>query len=380
MDVKKIRSEAALTQYMFTKASAAKIPLSGTFELSPICNFQCRMCYIRKTAKEVEDSIRPIMTYERWIELARELRNEGMVYLLLTGGEPFLWPDFWKLYEELSKMGFLISINSNGSLIDEETIERLKEFPPTRINITLYGASDDTYQSLCGVKGMFTKVDQVIMQLKNAGIPVKLNCSLTPQNVSDLEKMVSYAEERELILEAATYMFPPMRRDPSMVGKNERFTPYEAAYYNLKRYRLQYGEELYYQYLENVVQGIASPPGLDEFCIDPLDGKVRCRAGKSVFWITWDGWLTPCGMLNNPRIDITVHSFKEGWEKLVKESEDLTLSGVCTTCANRKICHSCAAVAAAETGRFSGIPRYLCEEMAVAKSLAESELARYSKK
>lgn len=379
MDIKKIRSEAALTQYMFTKASAARIPLSGTFELSPICNFNCRMCYVRKTAKEVAESERPLMTCDQWIELAQELRKEGMLYLLLTGGEPFLWPDFWRLYEELSKMGFLISINSNGSLINDEIIERLKEFPPTRINITLYGASDDTYLSLCGVKGVFAKVDQVIMHLKEAGIPVKLNCSLTPQNAADLEEMIKYAEERELILEVATYMFPPMRRDSSMVGQNERFTPYEAAYYNLKHYRLQYGEDLYYEYLENVIKGLVPSPGLEEFCVDPVDGKVRCRAGKSVFWITWDGWLTPCGMLDDPKVDITTHSFREGWKKIVKESEDLTLSGVCKSCSNRKICHSCAAVAKAETGTFSGIPRYLCEEMAAAKSLAESDLAGYSK-
>lgn len=109
-----------------------------------------------------------------------------MLYLLLTGGEPFLWQDFWPLYERLSTMGFLISINSNGTLLDEARVARLAEHPPTRINITLYGAGNETYEALCGRSGMFDRVDRAITLLRQAGILVKLNCSLTPHNACDL--------------------------------------------------------------------------------------------------------------------------------------------------------------------------------------------------
>lgn len=122
---------------------------------------------------------------------------------------------------------------------------------------------------------------------------VKLNCSLTPYNAGDLESMIRYAEQRGLILEVNTYMFPPMRRDPSRVGSNERFTPEEAARYHMERYRLQYGEEIYVNYLQSVLRGIAAPLGLDASCVDPVDGHIRCRAGKAAFWVTWDGWLHP---------------------------------------------------------------------------------------
>ena len=43
----------------------------------------------------------------RPMELLRAARDAGMLYLLLTGGEPFLWPDFWTLYDELIDMGFI---------------------------------------------------------------------------------------------------------------------------------------------------------------------------------------------------------------------------------------------------------------------------------
>ena len=252
--------EPRLTQYLFDRASRTLTPLSGTFELSPVCNLACKMCYVRKTPAEVAASPRPPVGLIQWLSIAEQARDAGMLYLLLTGGEPFLWQDFWPLYERLSTMGFLISINSNGTLLDEARVARLAEHPPTRINITLYGAGNETYEALCGRSGMFDRVDRAITLLRQAGILVKLNCSLTPHNAGDLEGIVSYAAERDLILEVNTYMFPPLRRDPTMVGRNDRFTPAETAHYHMERYRLQRGEEDFTRFLQNILRGIAPPP------------------------------------------------------------------------------------------------------------------------
>lgn len=375
MEGSELRVEPRMTGYLFSKASRETIPLSGTFELSPVCNFSCRMCYVRKTAEEVRNSTRPIMKLEQWMEIARQARKEGMLYLLLTGGEPLLWSDFWQLYEQLIRMGFLVSINTNGSLIDEKVIERFRKFPPVRINITLYGASDKTYDALCRARGEFAKVDRAITALCEAGIPVKLNGSLTPQNVADLKECTQYAKSKGLIYETVSYMFPPLRRDPTMVGKNERFTPEEAAYYSLESYRLQFGEKYYYRRIQAIVDGVIPPPGLDDSCIDPMDGKIRCRAGKAAFWITWDGWMTPCGMMPEPKVEVIDRPFQEAWRELVEVSSQLRISRTCTECPNQRICHSCAAMAEAETGSSSGIPTYLCQMVREMKRQALKELS-----
>lgn len=373
MNTKELRVEPRITEYLFSKASRERIPLSGTFELSPVCNFNCRMCYVRKSIQEVRESVRPILTLEQWLEIARQAREEGMLYLLLTGGEPLLWPDFWSLYEELSQMGFLISINTNGSLIDEEAMKRFQKNPPIRINITLYGASDETYESLCQIKGVFSRIDRAITGLCEVGINVKLNGSLTPYNINDLEACMQYAKDHNLIYETVTYMFPPLRRDSQMIGRNDRFTPKEAAYYNAKSFRLQLGEELFQKRMEAIVNGTIPPPGLDESCVDPMNGKIRCRAGKAAFWITWDGWMTPCGMMPEPKVEMMNRSFREAWEELVKVTGNLKLSGICAECPNQKLCHSCAAMAMAETGSTSGVPVYLCEMVEEMKKQALSE-------
>lgn len=350
----------ALTDWLYTKSSVMKIPLSGTFELSPVCNFSCRMCYVRKTRKEVEENPRKILTLDDWRRIAREGYEAGLLYILLTGGEPLLWPDFWTLYDELIDMGMLVSINTNGSLIDEKAIAHFVKKPPLKISITLYGANDETYRQLCGVDGVFSKVDRAIRGLKAAGIDVKLNCSLTPDNAADLDWIMEYGKTQDLIVAATPYMFPPIRRDPSMIGQNERFTPEEAAKYLLRYLRLEQDKEAYLKYLKRVVDRYTDPPGLDEGCVDPVDGKIRCRAGRASFWITWDGWLTPCGLMPEPKADLTNRSFSEAWKDLTAASDAIKMSGVCDKCANRNICHTCAAIARAETGSTEGIPLYKC--------------------
>lgn len=369
-----------VTEYMFYKAGQKGIPLSGTFELTPVCNFSCRMCYVRKSAEEVQQCERGLRTKEQWLELARQARDAGMLHLLLTGGEPTIYPDFWELYEELSHMGLILSINTNGSMLDEKAIAILVDRPPRSVNITLYGANDETYERLCQAKGMFAKVDRTITALKDAGIQVKLNCSLTPWNADDLEAMVAYAEERELILDIVTYMFPPLRRDEASIGENDRFTPEEAARYRLKAYRLQYGEEEYEAFLRKIQEGSVPPPGLEEGCVDLLDGQIRCRAGKSSFWATWDGWMTACGMTIEPKVDMKDGSFADCWEQLKRVFGEVAVSGICHSCKNQQLCHACAAMAQTETGSFSGIPTYLCRQVQEMKRIANETLIEIDEK
>ena len=357
---------AALSDHLYNKAARRRIPLSGTFELSPLCNFACRMCYVRKTAAEVRAHHRPMMDYADWLRIAREAKEQGLLFLLLTGGEPLMWPGFWELYAELVDMGMLVAVNTNGSLIDDEAIARFRQRPPRRVNITLYGGSDATYEALCGAKGEFGRVDRAIRSLKAAGISVKLNCSLTPYNSGDLEAMVAYAKELGIQLDLAHYMFPPIRRDPDAVGVNERFTPEQTARSRVRGMELQWGPDACRAFLERVKQGCAEPPGLEEGCYDPVDGRVRCRAGSASFWITWDGLMTACGMMPEPKVDLAGKSFPHAWRELTEATAQMRLSGVCERCENKQICHPCAAMAAAETGSPEGVPQYLCH---VAKEL-----------
>lgn len=362
--------EPQITEYLFRKATRNCIPISGTFELSPLCNFNCKMCYVHQNTEDLKKQNKHIKPAGFWINLAKEAKEQGLLYLLLTGGEPFLYPEFWKVYHELAKMGLIISINSNGSIITEEIVEKLKKCPPTRINITLYGASDETYKRLCGVKDGYTRTKRAIELLKEAGISLKLNCSLTPSNVDDLPLIISYADEQGLILEVATYMFPAVRLDENLKGKNHRFTPEEMAQYNLETILCQRGTVYQKEYAEKMLENIVDISNANQ-CMDKEGGKVSCRAGRGIFWTTWEGKLTPCGMLPVPSISLEYNTFAEAWAILTDETKKIRLSAECEECPNKDICSVCAGMTYGENMSFTQKPQYLCNYVKALKIKCE---------
>ena len=354
--------EAPITEYLHNKAARLRIPLNGTFELTPVCNMNCKMCYVRMSARE-QAAIRPLRTAAEWLDLGREAREQGLLYLLLTGGEPFLRPDLQEILSGLHRQGLLISINSNAPRIGRETVGWLRETPPVRINVTLYGASNETYARLCGNPDGFDQAVEGIRLLREAGIAVKLNCSVTPWNKDDLPAIFRFAEEQRLIVQATSYMFPPLRRDAAQVGKNQRFSPEEAAYYAAKIEALSNGEEAYLEHMR--CQGAGSLPGDSaEDCMrlnGEEGGRMRCRAGKCSFWVTWDGRLLPCGMLPGDRApDVFAVGMEKAWRQVVAAADAVRLPAACQECALADQCRACAAMVLTESGDYRTVPEYRC--------------------
>ena len=170
-----------LEERLVISATRKRIPLGGSFELLPLCNMDCRMCFLRLSPKEMRAQGR-IRTADEWLALAREAKEAGMLFLLLTGGEPFLYPEFARLYRGLAEMGLFLTLNTNGTLITEEYADLLAEHLPRRVNITLYGSSDEIYGRLCRNPRGFTQVMRAIHLLQERHVPVKLNGSLTLDN------------------------------------------------------------------------------------------------------------------------------------------------------------------------------------------------------
>jgi len=358
--VKQKPVEARITQYLHSKASRSKTPLNGTFELTPLCNMNCRMCYVRLT-KEQQESIGPLHTVDEWIALAEQAKEEGMLYLLLTGGEPFLYPDFKRLVETLHRMGLVLSINSNATMINEETVDWLKKSPPSRMNITLYGASDETYERLCRNPKGFTQATRAVEMLKEAGITVRINCSVTPYNYKDVPAIIQFCKEHKLVFVPTAYMFPPLRKDISKIGQNDRFEPEEAASIQAAMEYLMDGPERFVKRVKDRdMKGLVLDP--EEDCLDAEGTGLNCRAGKCAFWVTWYGRMIPCGMMpvTEPYLNVFENSFRTCWQTVVETAGQIRLPGKCSTCKLKELCRPCGAMAVTETGYFDQIPGYRC--------------------
>ncbi len=348
-------SSANIRRHLSQKCAHLGIPSSGIFELTPRCNLNCKMCYVRLTPQQMAP-VGAELTAQQWICLAKEAKNAGMVFLLITGGEPTLRSDFAQIYEELTKLGLSISINTNGTLITDEIKALWRKLPPAQVNITLYGTCQEDYQDLCGNGAAFDAVTDALDWLKANNILVHLNATIDSASYKKWQALEDFAKDRNLELRVQSYCFPPLRR-PQCTACNEfaRISPDEAG-------RLVADEILYregYEAVKLKAENLSSP--LQKSCDLDLGEPMQCLAGRSQFWVTWNGDMTPCGTLPTPKTTPLTDGFIGAWNKMREIISSVRLCPECSKCDIANSCMNCAAVTFAETGHFDGKPEYMCK-------------------
>lgn len=342
-----------LKKQITDKARIRRQPVSVSMELLPVCNLNCAMCYIRSEWEDVK-KLGGLKTVDEWLTFAQELLEAGTLFLLLTGGEIFLYPEIKRLYIELYKMGFSITLNTNATMIDEDIVQWLNEYPPECISISLYGSNDTVYEKLCKRKGMFSRVDHAITLLQKNGIVFELKTMITPYNIDDLKYCVDYANQRNISYEATAYSFPPIRKikDEEQV----RFSPQQVVDSNLYFIDTMFTEAEMNESVIGMLKKYENTVHREGYIMKGLS----CSACNYSCWINWQGKMTPCAMLNEPFEDPFEKGFMNSWEKLKLKVDDITMSSACANCDKREICTVCPASACAETGHLDGTSTYHC--------------------
>ena len=315
------------------------------------------MCYVHMTEEQVRESGKEL-TAAQWLELAGQARDMGMVFVLLTGGEPLVRKDFFEIYQGMKQMGLMISINSNGSMLRGEILERFLQDPPLRFNISLYGGSNETYGQMCGIPA-YDRVKENIRALKKAGVDVSLNLSITPYNCQDLEQIYADAVDLDVNVRASSYMYPPIRINGEQYGCSSRLSAKEAAEFSVNWDKLRFSEEEFAYRAQNMQKIVEEQR---EGCPVEIGEGIACRAGSTSFWVTWDGKMLPCGMMTTPIVYPLAQGFGAAWQELRQKTAEIRTPSACASCANKEVCGVCAAVCMTETGKFDGVPYYMCEK------------------
>ena len=350
-------TEPYLSTYFHSKGRKLGLPIAGNFELTARCNFHCPMCYVHMTEEQVAAAGKEL-TAQAWLQLARDAKDRGMIFALLTGGEPLIRKDFFEIYKGMKEMGLLISINSNGSMLRGEILEQFLEDPPCRFNISLYGGSNETYQNMCG-RAVYDQVKENIRALRTAGVDVSLNLSITPYNRQDLAQIYADAVELDVNVRASSYMYPPIRLEDGSFGCGNRLSAADAAKCAVEWDILRFSPEEFAQRAQNMERLVDMDR--DGCPVESGEG-VRCRAGSTSFWITWDGRMRPCGMMTEPEVLPLEMGFEAAWEQLRAATSAIRTPAQCVSCDHKEVCGVCAAVCYTETGRFDGVPEYVCEK------------------
>ena len=333
------------------KANAGRIPISASFELTPICNLKCDMCYVRMGADEVRQTGR-LRSKEEWLHTAEELQQAGTLFLLLTGGEPLLYPEFADLYVRLKQMGFVVTVNNK----------------PRRVNVTLYGSSNETYRELCHVSEGFDRCMHGLRLLKQGGIDTKINFTLLKKNYADYPRLLEIAHELDMPVSVSSYLsvFRSKTCTSQLDIPQIRLDARRVAEADIEYLKFKKGAE-YSAYVREMGGFLQ--------CNIPTASEgqgLTCRAGKSSCWINWQGIMTPCVDMDSPAASLTGMSVAEAWKIMTEERGKLPLHTECAGCALRPVCDVCYANARNEKKRCGSL-HYLCEMAAAKKELLIKE-------
>ena len=137
----------------------------------------------------------------------------GAVWCLLTGGEPLLRDDFEELYLGLKRLGLLVSVFTNACLVTPAHVELFRRYPPRDIEVSVYGATRETYERVTRRPGSYDAFVRGLDLLLASGVPVRLKAmalrSTAPRARGDL-RLLPRADQGLLPLRPAAA--PALRR------------------------------------------------------------------------------------------------------------------------------------------------------------------------
>jgi radical SAM protein with 4Fe4S-binding SPASM domain len=238
----------------------------------------------------------------------------------------------------------LITIFTNGTLINEEILDLFSDLPPQFVEISLYGATAGTYEAITGVPGSHALCIRGIEGLLDRGIEIGLKTVLMSLNLHEFFEIQKIAKQYGVSFRFDSDIFP--RFDGDRMPLTLR-VPIEDA----------------------VAVGMSDPEKVeswrrflgayDEFRLS--DRVYCCGAGVTSFHIDASGFLMPCLMISEGSFDLSSGGFDEGWNSLTYLNEKKTNpSNRCVGCEKIALCGYCPAFFQLENGDENRASDYLC--------------------
>jgi MoaA/NifB/PqqE/SkfB family radical SAM enzyme len=160
----------------------------ASYELNLGCNWDCEHCYLG--LKRFHG-----LAWDQREQLLYTIRDAGVVYLQLTGGEPLIDRLFCETYALAWRLGMMLHVSTNGSrLHNPRILELLAACPAYRITVSAYGATETSYDALVRRPGAFRLFSRGMAAALEAGLPLRLNIVLTRTNAHEQDAMVAMAE------------------------------------------------------------------------------------------------------------------------------------------------------------------------------------------
>lgn len=323
---------ARMRDFLSAKARHLGVPMRGTFELTPLCNLNCKMCYVHMTQHQLDQMDKEVLPTSQWKRIMSEAIDAGMTAALLTGGEALLHPGFDELYLFLQSEGIEINVKTNGLLLDEKRIEFFKKHPPQGLQITLYGSDEESYEKVTGYR-CFSKVMESVQRVIDSNLTFRLSITPSIYAKDNLDKLLHYVHSLGVDYVISSGLHNP-RKETGREGEQHDISIED--YIQLRQIVMKFsGEKNEKDCMDNAV---------------PTDARhhskgLRCGGGRDGFAVNWQGQMQPCLMLCHISENLLTVSFASCWEKIHREAVEYPALEECATCRYARRCpYTCVAL------------------------------------
>lgn len=327
-----------------------RVPLEGTLETTFRCNLRCAHCYVNEAVGDAREAAREL-SLQRLLRLVDEAADRGTLYLLLTGGEVLVRPDFPELYLHALRRGLLVTVFTNATLVSERIAELFAEHPPYKLEISLYGMTRETYERVTQVPGSHERCLAGIERLHARGVRFLLKTMALAWNAHEIPAMAEYARELGVRFRFDSHLNPRVDCGANRNGE------------------LQLSAE---QAVSLDMRFADKAEELREFCEeharpDAERGEselvYNCGAGQMSFMVDPHGRLQMCQLSRRSPIDVRDQDFARAWDEQMPALRRRRWSrpSACRSCNLIALCGSCPGAAEMETGDAESIVPVFCE-------------------
>jgi len=268
------------------------VPYSAMVELTYRCNLDCFFCYNDRRLPGTPLSV------EQYRTLFQDLAALGTLNLVLTGGEPLAHPAFFTLGRLARDLGFAIRVKTNGHALRGRLLRRLlAEVEPFSVDVSLHGARAATHDRQTRVPGSFQRLLENLPAMRDAGLRIRVNATLTRWNEAELEAMYALMDAMGLTLQVSPEVTPRDDGDRSPAAIN----PSPGAV----------GRLLALQQARLRDQGIDPDADADEAATVSTD--KHCGAGSATMTVDPHGNVYPCVQFRRRLGNLHEQSIREIW-------------------------------------------------------------------
>jgi MoaA/NifB/PqqE/SkfB family radical SAM enzyme len=334
---------------VFERACKARVPLRGAFDLTYRCNFRCLHCYVGHLVGQPA-SVNGELATEEVTSLLGAAADAGCLMMLLSGGEPLLRPDFLEIYAAAKRLGLIVTVFTNASLVSERHVQVFGDLPPHAVEVSVYGATQATYEGVTGVLGSFQRAQRGIHLLLEGGVNVVLKTMILQENAGEVAAIERWAEDLGVSFRLDPVITP--RLDGDLGPLQQRVEP-EAAV------ALEMAEPKRRKAVASLVERERSDGGIRT---PPAERVFRCGAGLASFHIDPSGCLHPCLMTQGITFDARTMGFVPAWKAVASAVDAAVWEGIggCAECSKSLLCGYCPGLFELEKTTAARPPDYLC--------------------